>query len=107
MYDVLTLACSPSSCTKPQRAKPGSCATGRLARHMVWKGSKTKTVGGLTKDNMYKNKRGRIVNRRRLGNPDWIAACQEAKKQLGLKGFVAIKKGTELYKRAKEIYDWD
>lgn len=35
----------------------------------------------------------------------WIKATQLAKKALGLKGFVAIKKGTKLYKLAKEIHD--
>ena len=29
---------------------------------------------------------------------------QKARKALGVKGFVAIKKGTALYKKAKELY---
>merc|ERR1712012_931935 len=34
----------------------------------------------------------------------WTVAVQKAKKALGLKGFVAIKKGSALYKKAKECY---
>merc|ERR1711924_302427 len=30
--------------------------------------------------------------------------CPEARKALGVKGFVAIKKGSALYKKAKELY---
>ena len=35
----------------------------------------------------------------------WLACVSKARKELGVKGFVAIKKGTPLYKRAKELYD--
>ena len=34
----------------------------------------------------------------------WFGAVAKARKELGIKGFVAIKKGTPLYKRSKEIY---
>ena len=35
----------------------------------------------------------------------WVACVAKARKELGVKGFVAIKKGTPLYNRAKELYD--
>merc|ERR1712093_252909 len=35
-------------------------------------------------------------------NP-WMSAVQKARKALGLKGFVALKKGSALYKKAKEF----
>tara|TARA_B100000989_G_C19449686_1_gene431165 strand:- start:25 stop:300 length:276 start_codon:yes stop_codon:yes gene_type:complete len=35
----------------------------------------------------------------------WVGCVAKARKELGVKGFVAIKKGTPLYKRAKELYD--
>ena len=35
----------------------------------------------------------------------WVSCVAKARKELGVKGFVAIKKGTPLYKRAKELYD--
>lgn len=34
----------------------------------------------------------------------WIKAVSQARKELNITGFYAIKKGTPLYKRAKEIY---
>ena len=34
----------------------------------------------------------------------WFGAVAKARKELGITGFVAIKKGTPLYKRSKEIY---
>merc|ERR1711869_92323 len=33
---------------------------------------------------------------------NWISAVQKARKALGVKGFVAIKKGSPLYKKANE-----
>ena len=36
--------------------------------------------------------------------PGRIGGVAKARKELGVKGFVAIKKGTPLYKRAKELY---
>merc|ERR1719214_568573 len=35
----------------------------------------------------------------------WTEAVQKARKELGVKGFVAIKKGSALYKKAKEFYN--
>ena len=35
----------------------------------------------------------------------WVGCVAKARKELGVKGFVAIKKGTPLYKRARELYD--
>jgi len=34
----------------------------------------------------------------------WIAAVAAARKALNIKGFSAIKKGSALYKKAKELY---
>merc|ERR1712146_421119 len=34
----------------------------------------------------------------------WTVAVQKSRKALGVKGFVAVKKGTALYKKAKELY---
>merc|ERR1719387_689288 len=83
-------------------------AKGRMAKVVVFRGSKAKTSGGLTKNDLVKNKRGRIVSKKaqalgkalyQKGGKDWIAAVQKARKTLGLKGFVAIKKGTPLYNK--------
>merc|ERR1711935_577757 len=78
----------------------------------VFKGSKAKTVGGLTKSDLTKNKNGKIVSKKSSAHgkkayaniKGWTVAVQKAKKALGVKGFIAIKKGTPLYKKAKELY---
>merc|ERR1711988_97574 len=74
-------------------------------------GSKAKTSGGLTSSDLIKNSRGKIVSKKASQRAKknyyikgWITAVQKARKALGLKGFVAIKKGSALYKKAKELY---
>merc|ERR1719473_594039 len=81
-------------------------AKGRFAKVLVLRGSKAKTVGGLTAASLTKNKHGRVVSKKqsmRGKKNTWMIAVQKARKQLKLKGFVAVKKGTELYKLAKEF----
>merc|ERR1712093_318622 len=89
-------------------------AKGRFSKVVVFRGSKAKTSGGLTKGDLVKNKNGRIVSKKssaaakaRYGTTlkKWITAVQKARKALGVKGFVAIKKGSPLYKKAKEFYN--
>merc|ERR1719409_643643 len=81
-------------------------AKGKLAKSVVFRGSKAKTVGGLTKNDLVQNKRGKIVSKKSLAHGKkayanikaWTAAVQKARKALNVKGFVAVKKGTPLYK---------
>merc|ERR1711959_270345 len=83
-------------------------AKGRCAKSMVLRGSKAKTVGGLTAKDLYKNKNGKIVSKKKsaLGKKSpWIQAVQKARKALKITGFSAIKKGTPLYAKAKEFYN--
>merc|ERR1712118_169608 len=89
-------------------------AKGRMSKVVVFRGSKAKTSGGLTKSDLVKNKNGRIVSKKAQAKgkalyskfaKNWIAAVQKARKALGVKGFVAIKKGSPLYKKAKEFYN--
>merc|ERR1711998_401325 len=58
----------------------------------------------LRKADLTKNRNGRVVSKKASAaskkNP-WIAACNAARKALGVKGFVAIKKGSALYKKAQ------
>merc|ERR1712086_588545 len=87
-------------------------AKGKNARSVVFRGTKAKTYTGLTKSDLIKNKRGKIVTKKSVAAgkkayaniKGWVVAVQKAKKALGVKGFVAIKKGTALYKKAKELY---
>merc|ERR1711869_63263 len=98
---------------KEMKAKRVSViAKGVRARSVVFHGSKEKTYTGLKKSDLMKNKKGKVVTRKQHAAgkkafkliKGWCDACQKAKKELGLKGFVAIKKGSALYKKAKEIY---
>merc|ERR1711918_121593 len=81
-------------------------AKGRMAKVLVFRGSKVKTVGGLTASSLTKNKHGRVVSKKQSArgkkNP-WMIAVQKARKALKIKGFCAVKKGSELYKKAKEF----
>merc|ERR1711959_435583 len=82
-------------------------AKGKYSKVMVLRGSKAKTVGGLTAKDLTKNKHGRVVSKKASAhskaNP-WIAAVKKARAALKIKGFSAIKKGTPLYAKAKEFY---
>ena len=80
----------------------------------VWSGTADRTKGGLLKKDLCMNKRGKVVSKKqnalgakrfkKSGLGKWVAACQKARKELGLTGFVACKKGTAYYKLAKKFY---
>jgi len=78
------------------------------SRAQVMNGTARHTSGGLTKKDL-KYSSGEIVSKDKSKsekkNP-WIEAVKKAKKDLGIKKteFVLVSKGTDLYKRAKEIY---
>ena len=87
-------------------------AKGRMAKSVVFRGTKTATSGWRTKAHLTKNKSGKIVSKKKsaLGKKmyarikGWTVAVTKARKFLGVKGFLAVKKGTPLYKKAKEFY---
>merc|ERR1711894_516066 len=98
---------------KAMKAKKVSViAKGVRARYAVFSGAKLKTSGGFTKSDLMKNKHGKIVTKKTHAAgvkaysriKGWTVAVQKAKKALGLSGFVAVKKGTAVYKKAKELY---
>merc|ERR1711904_735436 len=97
---------------KATKAKTVSIiAKGKRGKASVFLGNKEKTVGGLKKSDLTKNKVGKIVSKKSSAAgkraykfiKGWTIACQKARKELGIKGFVPFKKGSALYKRAKEI----
>merc|ERR1711966_377751 len=93
-------------------------AKGKRSKALVLRGSKEKTASGLTKDQLMRNKRGKIVSkksnatRRKLyqksTNKIWADCVTLARKALNLKGFVAINgkaaEGKALYAKAKALY---
>merc|ERR1739847_215264 len=70
-------------------------AKGKFARSVVFRGTKAKTSSGLTKSDLIKNKRGKIVTKKQVANgkkayaniKGWTVAVQKARKALGVKGF--------------------
>merc|ERR1712072_660825 len=87
-------------------------AKGKYRRAVVFRGGKEKTSGGMTKSDLIKNKTGKIVSKKASAAgkkaykniKGWTDAVQKARKELGVKGFVPIKKGSAIYKKAKEFY---
>ena len=78
----------------------------RLAKRHVIIGKINKTASGLKKTDLVKNKAGRIVSKKRsaMGKKNtWIVAVNKARAFLKIKGFAVVKKGTPLYKKAKEF----
>merc|ERR1711978_415642 len=76
--------------------KVSKVATGKRAKSSVFRGTKEKTVGGLTKDKLVKNKLGKVVSKaasaaskkRWAASPlkKWIDACKQARKELKITG---------------------
>merc|ERR1712190_393074 len=92
-------------------------AKGRGAKARVFNGKKEKTVGGLTKATLTKSKSGKIVSKAasaaskknwaQSALKKWCDACKQARKQLNIKGFVAVggksAQGKALYAKVKSI----
>ena len=82
-------------------------------RRSVFSGKKVSTKGGLKRGDLKKNKAGKIVTKKasakgkkNMGKTigPWLDAVKKARKALGIKGFVAIKKGSAFYNKAKSFY---
>jgi len=95
---------------KPTRSS--KVAKGKRGKVLVYKGRFEKTVGGLTKEQLVKNKAGKVVSKRMQAHgkksyaniKGWVDAFMKARVELGLVGFVAIKTGSPLYAKTKELY---
>ena len=89
---------------------------GSRAKRSVLKGTKKKTQSGLTKADLKKNKRGKIVSKKASANGlnesknSWIEAVAKAREELGIEGFCCVGGNTEqgeaLYATAMSIYKW-
>merc|ERR1712193_299636 len=91
---------------KAMKKKPISA---KLARRHVFAGKISKTKTGYTAAAFKKTSTGKIVSKKASAHTKkvlgpWIAAVQKARKALSIKGFSVIKKGTPLYRKAKELY---
>merc|ERR1719245_1674467 len=93
-------------------------ARGKHARALVFRGSRQKTQGGLTKDLLMRNKSGRVVSKARsvLSKKQWASsamkkwcdAVRQARNELGITGFCAVNgktaQGKAVYVKAKSIF---
>merc|ERR1712187_78386 len=96
--------------------KKSQVAKGKRAKSSVFRGTKVKTSGGLTKDKLVRNKRGKVVSKaasaaakkRYSKLAAWGKAVAAARKALNCKGFVAVggktAQGKALYAKAKSLY---
>lgn len=92
-------------------------------KRQVFNGTAFRTSGGLTKADLVRVRKGTrsvLVNGKRknidvfsivskkkskLGKENsWMKAVKEARKELNIEGFYAVKKGTPLYTLAKKIH---
>merc|ERR1739838_426175 len=97
--------------------KVSKIGKGKLAKSAVFKGRKEKTVGGLTKSSLLKNKRGKVVSKGASAKAKkafassplkkWMEAVQKARKELKVKGFCPVggktAQGKALYAKVKSI----
>jgi hypothetical protein len=96
---------------KPMKAKNRVSKVGTKAQ--VLAGKKERTKSGLRKEHLVKSKGGKTVTRRKSAAGKkvfeqnlsrWILACSRARAELGLTGFVPVKKGTAFYDKTREYY---
>merc|ERR1711879_815539 len=102
----------PGKYTKCKRVS--KIARGRFAKALVVRGRKEKTVGGLTREMLFKNKRGKIVSKKAPAHgkcmyknvEGWIEAVVAAR-EAHIRGFNAINgktiQGKALYVKAKAL----
>merc|ERR1712060_893275 len=86
--------------------RTSTIAKGKKAKLAVWQGKKVKTTKGLKKDDLVKNKGGKVVSVKKSQqgkDSKWSKATAKARAIKGYTGFKAIKKGTSFYEKAKEI----
>lgn len=86
-----------------------------VVNFFLLRGTRQKTKSsGQTKADLMKNKRGKIISKkkyaqgkrvfRKNGMHKWNAAFMQARKNLGITGFVPLKKGTKLYNATMKLY---
>merc|ERR1712113_697661 len=97
--------------------KVSKIAKGKRAKSSVFRGTKEKTTGGLTKATLTKNKSGKVVSKaasaaskRKFATSalkKWCDAVKKARKELGIKKFCPVggktAQGKALYAKVKSI----
>ena len=100
---------------KAKKKRVSKVAKGHMAKYLVFKGTKEKTTSGLTKDDLVRNKAGKLVSRKKsaLGKKfdrvrGWREAVMKARAVMGMRGFVAMNgqtaQGKALYAKTRSFY---
>lgn len=83
------------------------------ARRAAFQGRDTAGATKMTRDDLIKNSQGKIVSkkmseaakkRKNPGMARWTEAVKKARAELGITGFAAVKKGTELYEKSQGYF---
>nr|AFY23229.1 dinoflagellate viral nucleoprotein DVNP.7 [Hematodinium sp. SG-2012] len=102
---------------KKKAKRVSKVARGKRAKSSVFRGTKEKTTGGLTKSGLVKNKLGKVVSKKKhelgkkiygKGIKKWIDAVMKARKSLNIKGYQSVggssAKGKALLAKARAFY---
>merc|ERR1719410_333272 len=101
---------------KAKRAKKVTKKMQTGSMRQVWNGSKLYTKGGLMKKDLCVNAKNKKVMSKKSFSAakkagkrisGWCNACKQARKALGITGFVKMNRGAQgvaLYKKAEAIY---
>jgi len=105
--DIRKVAVVPVTRRKKQLSK-------KMAKAVAFRGGDTDGVTRLKKEDLVKNSAGKIVSKKaseaakkRYADSSvskWNEAVKKARTEMGFTGFVALKKGTPMYEKAREIY---
>eukprot|EP00920_Eleutheroschizon_duboscqi_P037917 GHVT01090783.1.p2 GENE.GHVT01090783.1~~GHVT01090783.1.p2 ORF type:complete len:143 (+),score=18.29 GHVT01090783.1:1753-2181(+) len=110
---------TPLKASKPKSVRVTKKTTRskiRGSKRAVMAGKVQKTVGGLTKSDLTRNKSGKFVSKRKSAHGKkvfknikrWNEAVQKARGVLNIKGFCAVggktPQGQKLLKSAREVY---
>merc|ERR1712137_167798 len=103
---------------KSMTMKKSVVAKGKRGKASVFRGTKVKTVGGLKKSDLKKNKAGKIVSKKKSDAAKkskgfkkisaWSSATKAARKALGIKGFCPVggksSQGKALLAKVRSLY---
>lgn len=96
---------------KKKVMKVSKIARGKFRRSAVFFGKKEKTIGGLVKTDLTRNKHGRIVSKRlsaKSKNSKFPKVMIAARKALNIQGFCPMggktARGQALLKKARSLY---
>ena len=103
--------CEGPATKKPARKamKAKKMVSARMLKRHVYAGKATKTKAGLAKDKLKKNKQGKIVSTAKSAAARrncWLRATVSARRFLNITGFQAVKKGTPLYHKTCEYFEF-